>query len=124
MASKRCPSSLILEPTACTSLTCSTVPAGMTTGGGGGGASLVATGVPGVCVAEPAGCAVLPGCEEGVEDGEDGAPVGGADCAGGCDACSGFDELLLHPVFARNTSGRIRAASLRLFSIRHLSIDR
>src|SRR5215471_1370938 len=36
-ASKRCPAWLVLEPTACTSLTWSTVPAGTTIGGGGGG---------------------------------------------------------------------------------------
>jgi hypothetical protein len=41
-----------------------------------------------------------------VEDDEVEFEVAGAVCAGGCDACSGLEELLLHPMFQTRMAGR------------------
>ena len=80
VASKLWPSLLSFEPTACTSLTRSVVPAGITTGGGGGGGS-AATGAAGGA-ASVGGASAEPVLAGGVAPvggaAEDGAPVAGA----------------------------------------------
>jgi hypothetical protein len=117
------------------------VPTGTTIGGGGGGGGggtavgagvFVATftgGAAAGCMAagcvpaeDPAGagCAAFVGAEEGAVDPDDAAGLDGAGAvwAGGCDACSGVDGLLLHPVLQRNAAGRrSEAATVILLDI-------
>jgi hypothetical protein len=88
-------------------------------GGGGGGDAGAATAGAGAwvfvatldaeefdgCASE--GAAAGAGCVAAgdVEDGEVEFEVAGAVCAGGCDACSGLEELLLHPMFQTMMAG-------------------
>jgi len=75
--------------------------------------------------AEVADVAVLPGVAEEEEEGGAAAAEGAAEfegavalCACGCDACSGVDDLLLHPVLMSSAAGRKReAASVILVDI-------
>lgn len=128
VASNGCPSWLIFEPTGCTSRTWSTVPAGTTMAAGAAGPAVAASfgavaggvlvgtvdaglpdaGVPGAAC--PAGG--LPAAVDEVEP-----ELEGAVCAGGCEACSGLEDLLLHPLLQRSTAGSMQAASLAFIGI-------
>jgi hypothetical protein len=60
--------------------------------------------------------------EDGAVEPEGGAALdsAGAVCAGGCDACSGVEELLLHPALQSSAAGsRREAASVNLLDIEH-----
>ena len=60
--------------------------------------------------------------EEPAADPEGGAALDGAGavCEGDCEACSGVEELLLHPVLQRSAAGsRREAASVILLDIEH-----
>jgi len=104
VASKLWPSWLILDPTACTSLTRSVVPAGITTGAGGGVASTGGAGAA-VSVGGASGDAGEPGALGGGVAEEDGAAGDGA-AAGELEALceefvsdeAGDDDVLLHAV--------------------------
>lgn len=89
-------------------------------GGGGGGAGVATAGadaafvatvdagdgeVFGGCASEGAAAGAVWDAAGEVEDGEVEFEVAGAVCAGGCDACSGFGELLLHPMFHTRMAG-------------------